>query len=161
MRFRFNVFLGFVLGGLVGCSGPDNATRSDRDTPGGPRADRQTKEKRPAAPADPEKLLGTWDMVSNPLEAQAKKEGRELKAKILFRFDFFKDGQLKKAILIKDEAHFPVEETYQLEGSNLTIDEISPFGQGTRPQKYTVEELTDTSLILRGPEGNIEFKRKK
>lgn len=88
-----------------------------------------------------DQLIGRWDI------REAKRNGQATESLDQLYFEFFQDGNMKTNILGADE-----EATYELD--NKTIRQR----ESQMPIDYTIESISDTSLIMNATINRFNFR---
>jgi len=92
-------------------------------------------------------IVGTW--TASKVDPGTIPEGAVV--------EFAKDGKFKMTGKGPDEK---MEGTYKLEGEKVAL--IMKVGTDEKKQSLTIKKLSDTELVLVGPDGKtVEFKVKK
>lgn len=88
-----------------------------------------------------DQLIGRWDI------REARRNGQATESLDQLYFEFFQDGNMKTNILGADE-----EATYELD--NKTIRQR----ESQMPIDYTIESISDTSLIMNATINRFNFR---
>lgn len=88
-----------------------------------------------------DQLIGRWDI------REAKRNGQATESLDQLYFEFFQDGNMKTNILGADE-----EATYELDNNTIRQRESQ------MPIDYTIETISDTSLIMNATINRFNFR---
>ncbi|NRB52679.1 MAG: hypothetical protein HRU41_33770 [Saprospiraceae bacterium] len=88
-----------------------------------------------------DQLIGRWDI------REAKRNGQATESLDQLYFEFFQDGNMKTNILGADE-----EATYELDDNTIRQRESQ------LPIDYTIESISDTSLIMNATINRFNFR---